>query len=152
MKKLIFDDGIIQLDVNGNGILSFNPSDFNLYDRLMSFAKEVVEIEKEYQLVVDNNDSEIDVIGKELNRAACIDAKVKEKLNAVFGGDNDFFKIFNGVNIMAFGANGERVITNFLSAITPFIEKGVSSYTVKEVEAAKANREQRRAAQRKANA
>lgn len=152
MEKLIFDDGVIRLNVNGNGILAFNPSDFNIYDRLMKFANEVVEMEKEYQTAVNENDSEIDVADKELSRATKIDAKVKERLNMVFGGDNDFFTIFNGVNIMAFGSNGERVITNFLHAITPYIEKGLANHTKGEVQAAKANREQRRAAQKKAKA
>jgi hypothetical protein len=151
MEKLIFDDGVIRLNVNGNGILAFNPSDFNLYERFYSFSDEVLKIEKEYAEIEDSqDDSDMERLGKGLNRMAEIDAKVKEKLNHVFGGENDFSKIFGGINLMSFGINGERIITNFLNAITPYIERGVANYTGKEVEAVKANREQRRAAQRKA--
>lgn len=152
MENLVFDDGIIRLNVNGNGILSFNPSDFNLYKRFFAFSGEVLEIEKEYAKaeLEEEVKNETEFVQRSISKAAELDVKVKEKLNSVFGLDNDFNKIFGGVNLMSFGSNGERVLTNFLNAITPFIEKGVNKYADDEVAEAKANREQRRATQKKA--
>lgn len=157
MTKLTFDDGRVRLDVNGNGTLVFNPSDFNVYERFCALIKELPELEKQYATEVELPDevtqdaqaAELELVGRELTRAKEIDALVKSKLAHVFGPENDFDKLFGGVNLMAFGSNGERVITNFLNAISPYIEKGLAGHTKGEVQAAKANREQRRAAQRK---
>ena len=153
-KKLVFDDGLVRLDINGNGILTFNPSDFNVYERFYALSKELPELEKKYAAEVESmpenmgSEQVVELAGRELIRAKEIDAEVKAKLSAVFGAGNDFDKLLGGVNIMAFGTNGERIISNFLSALQPYIEEGVKKHTDDEVAAAKGNREQRRAAQR----
>ena len=153
-QKLVFDDGLVRLDINGNGILTFNPSDFNVYERFYALSKGLPELEKKYAAEVETMPEGADsaqiteLAGRELTRAKEIDAEVKAKLSAVFGAGNDFDKLLGGVNIMAFGTNGERIISNFLSALQPYIEAGVKKHTNDEVAAAKSNREQRRAAQR----
>lgn len=153
-KKLVFDDGLVRLDINGNGILTFNPSDFNVYERFYALSKELPELEKKYaaevESVPENMGSEqaVELAGRELIRAKEIDAEVKAKLSAVFGAGNDFDKLLGGVNIMAFGSNGERVISNLLTALQPYIEEGVKKHADDEVAAAKGNRAQRRAIQR----
>lgn len=153
-EKLLYDDGLVRLDINGNGILAFNPSDFNVYERFYALTKELPELEKKYAAEVETlpegTDSQqaIELAGRELGRAKEIDAEVKAKLSAAFGSGNDFDKLLGGVNVMSFGSNGERIITNLLNALVPYIEEGLKKHTDGEVAAAKRNREQRRAAQR----
>lgn len=153
-EKLIIDDGLVRLDINGNGILKFNPSDFNVYERFFALSKELPEIEKKYALEVEKTAENIgeddvrELVGKELIRAKEIDAEVKAKLSAAFGPGNDFDVLLGGVNIMAYGSNGERIITNLLNALVPYVENGIKKYTDNEVNMAHLNREQRRAAQR----
>lgn len=157
MTKLTFDDGRVRLDINGNGMLVFNPSDFNVYERFYALIDELPQLEKQYAAEVEIPDEDtkdeqsvaVALAGRELIRAKEIDALIKSKLSHVFGSENDFDKLLGGVNIMAFGSNGERIITNFLNAIIPYIESGLSKHTGDEVAAAHANREQRRAAQKK---
>ena len=153
MEKLLFDDGILRLDVNGNGLLCFNPSDFNLYQRFCEFSRRLPDYEKAYKkeyedaLVDGKEETAIEAAERELNRAKAIDAKIKEELSAVFGKQNDFDVLLGGVNLMSFGKNGERVITNLLNALAPYIENGVKSYLKNEaggaVSAAKKERAKR---------
>ena len=81
----------------------------------------------------------------ELMRSA--DAKAKEELNKVFRG-NDFNALLEGVNLMAVAGNGERVATNLMQALTPIVEAGTKRFAETTVAQAKANRAQRRAAQK----
>lgn len=156
-QKLQFDDGLLRLDINGNGLLTFNPSDFNIYQRFFQLAKELPELEKKYISEIeeastgdDPDDTKIfELAGRELERAKEIDAGIKRRLGDVFGPGNDFDALLGGVNVMALGSNGERVITNLLNALAPYIETGVNGHVESAASAAKANRAQRRAMQRK---
>ena len=51
------------------------------------------------------------------------------------------------MNVMAVGNNGERIITNLLNALAPYIEEGAERHRQDAVREARLNREQRRAAQ-----
>lgn len=140
---LNFDDGLLRLEINDNGTLVFNPTDMNVYERFVALAQELPELEKQYEVEVEaasEDASDLELVGKELARAKEIDALIKGKLNVVFGGGNDFDKLLGGVNLMAFGGNGERVITNLLDALTPYIEDGVKRHTDAAIAAAKAKR------------
>lgn len=156
-QKLQFDDGLLRLDINGNGLLTFNPSDFNIYQRFFQLAKELPELEKKYVSEIeeastgdDPDDTKIfELAGRELERAKEIDTDIKHRLGDVFGPGNDFDALLGGVNVMALGSNGERVITNLLNALAPYIENGVNGHVESAASAAKANRAQRRAMQRK---
>lgn len=131
MEKLIFDDGLLRLDVNGNGILMFNPSDLNLYHRFTELPKKMLELESNYKklaTVISEDANEEETISSALGQLRQIDVAVKKELGRVFGEQNDFDALFAGVNLMSVAKNGERVITNFLNAISPYIEKGVSKY------------------------
>lgn len=148
--KLILDDGVLELEINDNGILRFNPSDFNLYQRFCALVKGLPEIEKQYIKEVEapsENASKLELAGRELDRAKKIDAEVKARLSNVFGPQNDFDQLMGGVNLMAFGRNGERVITNLLNALHPYLEDGVNKHmkgaAAKAVAEAKAAREMR---------
>ena len=86
-----------------------------------------------------------------LQFSAEADREVKRILSEVFGNQNDFDEIFGGVNIMTPAGNGELVLTNFLYAMLPVIEKGARNFAKGQAEAVKKtqNRAQRRAAAKK---
>lgn len=150
-EKITIDDGLLRLDINGNGLLIFNPSDLNLYHRFFDLLGELPDLEKKYVEEVEAvpedaaEDVKLAAAGREMTRASELDSEVKSKLNAVFGGGADFDKLLGGVNVMAFGRNGERIITNVLEAIKPYLDTGVKSHVDGAVSAAKTNRAQRRA-------
>lgn len=150
---LNIDDGLIRLNVNENGVLKFNPSDFNLYSRFIAFRKELLELEKKYHLEIESveaaetKEQAMELIGSELEIARAVDLEVKSKLNAVFGLGADFDRLLDGVNCMAFGNNGKRIVTNLLDALTPYLEQGIQKHMTDTAAAAKLNREQRLAMQ-----
>lgn len=146
--KLNIDDGVIRLNINDNGVLCFNPGDFNLYNRFLELVQELPEIEKRYLNAHEAQEADADEIStarRELGSAREIDSEVKKRLGDVFGGA-DFDKLLGGVNCMACGSNGEMVITNLLNALKPYLENGVKQHAERVAEKAKRNREQRRAA------
>lgn len=163
-KKIVLDDGILELDINGRGLLRFNASDFNVYQRFASLAKELPEIEKDYKAKVEQftetesegpatTDSDMagidfDAVSTVMDACREIDKKIKEKLAWVFGPGNDFDVLLGGVNLMAFGRNGERVITNLIEALSPYLESGTKKHreevAQEAVEQAKLNRAHRR--------
>ena len=131
-QKLNFDDGVLELEVNNNGILRFNASDFNVYQRLCTLSKELPILEEKYRssMEAEKTAEALEFAEKRLDCAKEIDAEIKRKLAFVFGEQNDFDLLFNGCNLMAFGKNGERVITNFLDAILPYLEEGVKKHAM----------------------
>lgn len=151
MQKLNVDIGVREFQI-GDGVLRFNPSDPNVYQRFMEAIPKVEAVEQELvekarQIPRDENN------GKEaLRLMAEADAKTKALLDEVFTG-NSFDAIVDGVNLMAVAGNGERVITNLLAALHPIIEHGVQKFYDDKanaaVAAARANRQQRRAGKRR---
>lgn len=145
MEKLVFDNGMKEYDVNGTGILRFNPSDPNVYGRFLDAVDEIKNVEQELITkgkTLSGNDGE-GVVRLTVES----DRKVKAILKNVFGNINDFDAIFGGVNIMAVASNGERVITNFMVAIEPIVSSGAEKCAQKKVTdavtAANINRAQR---------
>lgn len=156
-KKLVFDDGIREYEINDNGVLRFNPSDPNVYDRFCSILKELQEIEKEYEQklsgLIAEQEQKDDFEQSEAVLAAMheYDVRIKGRLSHVFGAQNDFDVLLGGVNLMAIGRNGERIVTNLLNALMPIMESGIREQAKDEaaaaVQQAQLNRAQRRAAQ-----
>lgn len=129
-EKLVFDDGKIELDVNGRGVMRFNPSDFNVYQRFMQLYKDLPGIQKEYR-AVENQSEDADgmaLTGALLEQTKNIDQRIKGRLAEVFGADNDFDLLLDGVNVLAQGKNGNSVIENFLAALLPYMESGIRRY------------------------
>ena len=114
MQKLTFDTGVRSYKVGG-GVLKFNPTDPNIYARFLETLDSLSALEEELAKV-----SGADAI----TALACADKTIKEKLSYVFGVGNDLEAIFSGVSLLAVGANGERLITNFLAAIEPILSAG----------------------------
>lgn len=124
MKKLQFDSGVKEYQVNDTGVLRFNPSDPNLFQRFLDAADEISTIEKD--LTRGAGDGEQD--GSWVIRAmAEADKKAKAVLTRVFGADNDFDQILGGVNLLAVGQNGERIITNLFEALLPILQDGAET-------------------------
>lgn len=148
MQKLTFDTGLVSFQINDAGVLRFNPTDPNLYKRFFDAQQQIIEIEeglvnKAAELPDDNGEAALALLYE-------ADKRIKNELNRVFGEPNDFFSLLEGVNLMAVGENGERVVTNLFAALAPIMEEGTARCTQQKVDAAvqkaQANRAARRAA------
>lgn len=148
MEQLIFDSGIKEYQINGKGVLRFNPSDPNVYARFVDAMPKIEQIEKEMAEKADNIDKDSGAAGEQVLRIMReTDRKIKAELSSVFGDGNDFDQILEGVNLMAVASNGERVIANLINALQPIMENGAKECVRSEVAEAKLNRAQRRAMQ-----
>lgn len=156
MEKLIFDSGIREYQINDNGVLRFNPADPNVYARLMESGEKIKAVEdkllaKAKELIPEGAEESSGAVVLQLMSEA--DKEIKEVLVYIFGAENNFDEIFAGVNLMAVGDNGERVLTNFLNALIPIVKKGAEKCADQQIkratEKAKGNRAQRRAAAKK---
>lgn len=147
MQKLNFDLGIKEYEIGG-GVLRFNPSDPNVYTRFMASANKLTEIEQ--RLTAKAKAYEGENVGQAmLKLMEAADKEVKELLAWIFGAQNDFEAIFCGSNVLGVGDNGERIITNFIHSIQPVMERGAKNCARQQVNQAKMNRAQRRAAAKK---
>lgn len=147
MEKLVFDSGIREYQINENGVLRFNPGDPNLYARLLDAVDGIQAVED--SLVEKSGAVQPEDGAAALRLMADADRQVKEILGGVFGAGNDFEKIFGGVNVMAVGDNGERVITNLLNLLTPIIQDGAERCARQQADAAVAQARRSRAQRRK---
>lgn len=149
MEQLIFDSGIKEYQINGKDVLRFNPSDPNVYGRFVEAMDKIKAVEKKMVAkakTIENKESQES--GESVIRIMCeTDRQMKAILNEIFGRENDFDKLLEGVNLMAVASNGKRVITNLIEALQPIMEQGAKACAEGEVETAKLNREQRRAMQ-----
>lgn len=129
MESLTFDTGVKEYEVNGSGTLRFNPTDPNVYARLLKAKDDICLVEAEYvknlETARKNQDKRkfSESAAQALSEA---DAKVKDILSNVFGQDNDFHKIFDGVSIVALQRDGKtRVLSAFLDAVVPIMKNGM---------------------------
>ena len=138
MEKMNFDNGVKEYCINGNGILCFNPSDPNLYTRFLESLDKIKAMEQEImgkaQAMVKADPARGGEAILQMMRES--DKQIKQLLNCVFGGDNDFEQVLGGVNLLAVAGNGQRVITNFLAALQPILEDGIRSYAKERTDAA----------------
>ena len=138
MEKLTFDAGVKSYRINGGAVLKFNPADPNLYQRFMEAVEKIQELEK--NILPEEADP--------LQQLCLADKQVKETLSWVFGGGNDFDQLLGGVNLLAVAGNGERVITNLLSALQPIMVEGAENCAKQQVDGAVAQAKQNRAQRR----
>lgn len=146
MNNLQLDLGIQEFQINDSGeLLRFNPSDPNLFNRFLKLPEKISEIEQKIKEVVNENTS----IEDGIDAIAKADNEGKLLLNEVFGNNNDFDKILHGINIMAVGSNGNRIIVNLFNALLPIFQSGAQKSANEKLSIAKTNRAQRRAAMKK---
>lgn len=143
MKTLHFDSGIQEYKLCGEGVLRFNPADPNLYARFLEAAEKIQEVEKEIVQqanAMDTEDTGTSVV-KLLQDA---DRKMKDTLSWVFGQGNDFHKLLGGVNLLAVGTNGQRVVTNLFEALQPILLAGAERCAKEQTQAAVSKAKARR--------
>ena len=149
MEKLNISVGIKRYQlVEGGSLLSFNPGDPNVYARYMEMVPKIKRIQQEMTEKANSVDVDADDAGeKTLQIMRETDTRMKSILNQVFGSENDFDRILLGVNLMAVTEGGRRVIDNVLEGLMPIMNEGAKACVETEVQAAKMNRQQRRAMQ-----
>lgn len=138
MEKIQFDSGIRAYRINGGGVLRFNPGDPNLYARFLEAVEKLRAVEQELtRQAEDVQDANIVML---MTQA---DEKMKGILNWVFGGENDFQQLLNGVNLLAVADNGERVVTNLFGALEPVLVEGAKRCADEQAAKARAKRSAR---------
>lgn len=136
MEKIQFDSGVQEFML-GNGVLRFNPSDPNLYGRFLEAGEKIADIQnnliREAETTDDNGYGAVQLLQS-------ADRQMKALLNWVFGGDNDFNALLGGVNLLAMGKNGHRIVTNLFDALEPVLMLGAQAQVEQAVAAAKHRR------------
>ncbi len=145
MEKIRFDSGIKEYKLGDLGVLRFNPGDPNLYARFLEAAEKIKAVEEELaeqaKLIEENDGGQVVKI---LQQA---DAKMKQTLNWVFGNSTNFDELLGGVNLLAMGQNGQRVVSNLFTALQPVLLSGAKACAGEQVKAAKVKANARRASQ-----
>ena len=144
MEKLQFDSGVKSYRINGGGVLRFHPGDPNLYNRFLEAVEKFKTLEQE---LVHKSTQEENLGAGILQVMEDADTKMKKLLNWIFGGDNDFHKLLEGVNLLAVADNGERVITNLLRALEPVLLEGAKRCADQQAQAAVEKAQARRGRQ-----
>ncbi len=125
MQTIEFDSGMEEFRLSTGGVLRFNPADPNLYARFLEAEDQVEQLEK--ALLADAGAMEQENAGKAaLTLLKKADRELKNILNRVFGGENDFHALLGGVNLLAVAGNGRRVVENLFAALEPVLEAGIS--------------------------
>ena len=138
MDKIQFDSGVRAYRINGGGILRFNPGDPNLYARFLEAVEKLRAVEQELTRQAE------DVQGADIVMLMTkADERMKGILNWVFGGENDFQQLLNGVNLLAVADNGERVVTNLFGALEPVLVEGAKRCADEQAAKARAKRSAR---------
>jgi hypothetical protein len=130
MKSLDIDNGSITLCVNQDmtRLLTFNPTDVNFASRFYELLDDFTAKENELigrakkideEMVLDENGvpsniKEIFALTNEL------DGYFKERLDYVFGAGTSE-TCFGNVNVMSVDKKGNRILTNFIMGIAPYI-------------------------------
>ncbi len=112
METIQFDTGLRSYQVGG-GVLRFNPSDPNLYARFLDAVEALNGLEQ----TLPQGAEAIPALRE-------ADKQVKAILQTVFGPDNDLEPVFGGMNLLAVGENGHRLLENFLSGLEPILTEG----------------------------
>ena len=151
MQSLTIDTGMKEYLINNHAVLRFNPSDPNLYHRFFAAATKLDALDAELTEQLKTLPEADDTARAERGLALLTDYdhRIKALLTEIFGGENDFDKVLEGVNLAGTGANGKRVVQNLLDALTPILQDGAAQHLQtaaadarEEADAARAAREQ----------
>lgn len=119
MEKIKLDSGVESFRI-GAGVLRFNPTDPNLYARFLEAVDSIAALESQMGNPQVQGAEAVALLGE-------IDSRVKAILQQVFGPENDLAGIFAGVNLLALGTNGKRVLNNFFDALEPIMTRGAKA-------------------------
>ena len=136
MEKIQFDSGVRSYEL-GSGVLRFNPADPNLFARFMEAQEKICQVEQQLLQQAQSLPQDGENALQLLQQA---DKELKAIFSWVFGGDNDFDRLLGGVNLLATGKNGQRVVSNLLSALQPILLSGAESCVREKVAKARKRR------------
>ena len=123
----LLDIGVEEFHIGGGGVLRFHPGDPNLYARFLQAEAEFTKLEKEF--------SAPGKTGEEvLAQMEAADQKIKQMLNGVFGGENDFHKALGGVNLLAVGSDGRNVAQRLFDALEKILTQGAKRFARQQAE------------------
>ena len=126
MQELL-DIGVEEYRIGGGGVLRFHPGDPNLYGRFLQAEEDFGRLQAAF--------AKDAATGAEvLEQMVAADAKMKELLNGVFGGDNDFHKALGGVNLLSVGADGRTVAARLLEALEKILTEGARRFAKMQAE------------------
>lgn len=130
MHKIQVDTGVEEFEVNGRGVLRFNPGDPNLYHRFFDVREQLTALQDELTRRTAELEHNPDPDGRaaaELVLLAEYDRRIKAMLGSVFGAGNDFDALLDGVNLAGLGRNGRPVVQNLLDALAPVLQQGAQA-------------------------
>ena len=116
----------IQVDT----VLRFNPGDPNIYHRFFDARQQLSALQTELTRrtrALEENPDEEDRAAAELVLLAEYDRRIKAMLSGVFGKENDFDALLEGVNLAGLGRNGRPVVQNLLDALAPVLQQGAET-------------------------
>ena len=148
MQKLTIDTGMKEYLINNRAMLCFNPGDPNLYHRFFAAAPQLDTLDAELTEKLKALPAEPDPARAAQGLALLndYDRRIKALLTEIFGAENDFDKVLEGVNLAGTGANGKRVVQNLLDALTPILQEGAAQHLQSTAAAARAEADAARAA------
>lgn len=148
MQNLTIDTGMQEYLINNRAVLRFNPGDPNLYKRFFTAASQLDALDAELTEKLKALPTKPDLAraGQGLALLTDYDRRIKALLTEIFGAENDFDKVLEGVNLAGTGANGKRVVQNLLDALTPILQEGAARHLKSTAAAARAEADAARAA------
>lgn len=148
MQNMTIDTGMKEYLINNRAVLRFNPGDPNLYHRFFAAAPQLDALDAELTEKLKALPAEPDPARAEQGLALLndYDRRIKALLTEIFGEENDFDKVLEGVNLAGTGANGKRVVQNLLDALTPILQDGAAQHLQSTAAAARAEADAARAA------
>lgn len=148
MQNMTIDTGMQEYLINNRAVLRFNPGDPNLYHRFFAAAPQLDALDAELTEKLKALPAEPDSARTRQGLALLndYDRRIKALLTEIFGAENDFDKVLEGVNLAGCGANGKRVVQNLLDALTPILQDGAAQHLQSTAAAARAEADAARAA------
>ena len=123
----LLDVGVEEYRIVGGGVLRFHPGDPNLFARFLRAEEDIQALEKSLSQTAQE--------GKEmLALMEEADGKIKEILNGVFGGGNDFHKALCGVNLLAVDGEGVSLATRLFGALEKVLTEGANRFAKQQAE------------------
>mgnify|MGYP000886696406 CR=1 FL=1 len=113
MQNMTIDTGMQEYLINNRAVLRFNPSDPNLYHRFFAAAPKLDALDAELTEQLKALPAKPDDARAERGLALLTDYdhRIKALLTEIFGGENDFDKVLEGVNLAGTGANGNDAVS-----------------------------------------
>lgn len=131
MEQLL-DVGVEEFKIAGGGVLRFHPGDPNLFARFLEAEQEVQQLEKTFAEKAKEGTPVLTLMAQ-------ADASMKEILNNVFGGDNDFHKALGGVNLLAVGADGRNLASHLFETLEKILTAGADRFARAQADKLKVN-------------